>query len=106
MLGVILEIDHSCARVAIIYLSSIMGGSLFVSAFAPKYYTAGASAGVYGLFFSHLSMILLNWNEMDRKRFRLLWLTLYVTLDAGSCLYFEFVRYAHFYTNVRQRHNQ
>lgn len=48
---------------------------------SPREYVVGASAGVYGLLFSHLSTIILNWNEMDRKCCRLFWLIFYIVLN-------------------------
>lgn len=89
ILGVLLEIVHNWKRVAIIYLSSILGGSLFISVLDPQSYAVGASAGVYGLLFSHLSTIIINWNEMDRKCCRLFWLLFYVVFDIGLSLYVE-----------------
>jgi len=70
-------------------LASVLGGSLFISVLGPNTYGVGASAGVYGLLFSHLSTIILNWNEMDRKCCRLFWLLLYITFDIGSSLWIE-----------------
>lgn len=91
ILGVLLEIVHNWKRIAIIYLSSILGGSLFITILSPESYAVGASAGVYGLLFSHLSTIIINWNEMDRKCCRLFWLLLYLTFDIGFSMYLELV---------------
>lgn len=91
ILGVLLEIVHNWKRVAIIYLSSILGGSLFITILDPQVYAVGASAGVYGLLFSHLSTIIINWNEMDRKCCRLFWLLFYIIFDIGFSLYFELI---------------
>lgn len=81
ILGVLLEIVHHCKRISVIYFASVLGGSLFVTVLSPTEYVVGASAGVYGLLFSHLSTIILNWNEMDRKRCRLFWLILYIVIN-------------------------
>lgn len=51
---------------------------------SPRQYVAGASAGVYGLLFSHLATIILNWNEMDRKCCRLFWLLVYIVLNFST----------------------
>lgn len=91
ILGVLLEIVHNWKRIAIIYLSSILGGSLFITILSPESYAVGASAGVYGLLFSHLSTIIINWNEMDRKCCRLFWLLFYITFDIGFSMYLELV---------------
>lgn len=89
ILGILLEIVHNWKRVAIIYLSSVLGGSLFISVLSPESYAVGASGGVYGLLFSHLSTIIINWNEMDRKCCRLFWLLFYLIFDIGYTLYAE-----------------
>lgn len=90
ILGIILEIIHDSKRIAIIYLASVFGGSLFISVLDNKSYTAGASAGGMGLLFSHLSTIILNWNEMNRKCCRLFWLLLYIGLEIGLSFYLGF----------------
>ncbi len=56
---------------------------------SPGLYVIGASAAVFGLLFSHLSTIILNWNEMDRKRCRLFWLVLYILLNFSLELIIE-----------------
>lgn len=91
ILGVLLEIVHNWKRIGIIYLSSIVGGSLFITIFNPQSYAVGASAGVYGLLSSHLSTIIINWNEMDRKCCRLFWLLFYVIFDIGFSLYMALI---------------
>lgn len=90
IVGIPLEIIHQWKRIAIIYFSSVLGGSLFITVLSPQKYVAGASAGLYGLLFSHLSTIILNWNEMDRKCCRLFWLLLYITFDKGLNVLAEF----------------
>ncbi|KAJ6643860.1 Rhomboid-related protein 1, partial [Pseudolycoriella hygida] len=91
ILGVLLEIVHGWKRIAIIYVSSIVGGSLFISVLSPGTYAVGASAGDYGLLFSHLATIIINWNEMDRKCCRLFWLIFYIAFDVGLNLYSELI---------------
>lgn len=81
ILGVLLEIVHNWSRIAIIYIASVLGGSLFITLLSPNHYSVGASAGVYGLLFSHLSTIILNWKEMDKKICRLSLLLLYIIGD-------------------------
>lgn len=90
IVGILLEIIHGSKRVAIIYFSSVLGGSLFISVLSPQTYIVGASAGLYGLLFSHLSTIILNWKEMDRKCCRLFWLLLYIAFDIGINVFVEF----------------
>lgn len=81
ILGILLEIVHNWKRISIIYWASVLGGSLFTTVLSPKVYVVGASAAVYGLLSSHLSTIILNWDQMDRKRCRLFWLILYIVLN-------------------------
>jgi len=83
ILGCLLEIVHHWKRIFIIYMASVLGGSLFITALGPTSYGVGASAGVYGLLFAHLSTIILNWAEMDKKCCRLFWLLFYIALDIG-----------------------
>lgn len=90
ILGVLLEIIHHWKRIAIIYLASVLGGSLFISVL-DNTYTVGASSGVYGLLFSHLATMILNWNEMDRKFCRLFFLLFYIAYDLGLTLYAELI---------------
>lgn len=78
ILGVLLEIVHNYKRISVVYLTSVLGGSLFMTVLSPRTYVVGASGGVYGLLGSHLSTIILNWNQMDWKRCRLFWLLFYI----------------------------
>ncbi|XP_037040919.1 rhomboid-related protein 1-like [Bradysia coprophila] len=87
IVGVLLEIVHGWKRIGIIYVSSVLGGSLFITVLSPQSYVVGASAGVYGLLFSHLSTIIINWNEMDRKCCRVFWLLAYVFYGIGRSVY-------------------
>lgn len=75
------EIIHKWTRIALIYLVSVIGGSLFITVLNPNSYAVGASAGVYGLLFSHLSTIILYWKEMDKKALRLAMLLAYIIID-------------------------
>lgn len=95
ILGILLEMFQGWKRIAIIYFSSILGGSLFITVLRPHIYAVGASAGVYGLLFSHLSTIILNWNETNRKFSRLFWLLLYIIFDVSLSLYLELVPKVH-----------
>lgn len=91
ILGVLLEIVHGWKRIGIIYLASVLGGSMFITVLSPQTYAVGASAGVYGLLFAHLSTIIINWNEMDRKCCRVFWLLAYMTYDIGYSIYVDVV---------------
>lgn len=63
-LGIALEIVHCWWRVALVYLSGVLAGSMGTSLVSPKTFLAGASGGVYALMTAHLSTIIMNWNEM------------------------------------------
>lgn len=86
VLGLLLEIVYKWTRISTIYISSVVGGSLFTTVFSPKSYAVGASAGVYGLLFSHLSTIILNWEGMEKKGLRLFLFLLYIVIDIGFSL--------------------
>ncbi|OXA60344.1 Rhomboid-related protein 1 [Folsomia candida] len=90
ILGVLLEMVHNWKRTSIIYMASVVGGSLLITVMSPTVYGVGASAGVYGLLFAHLSTIILNWTEMDRKCCRLFWLLLYIGYDIAINSYVKF----------------
>lgn len=79
--GVFLEIVHGWKRVAIIYFSSVFGGSLLITALSPEPYSVGASGALFGLIFSHLCAIIINWNEISRKYLRLFLLLAYITFE-------------------------
>ncbi|XP_037035298.1 rhomboid-related protein 1-like [Bradysia coprophila] len=81
MLGVLLEIVHGWLPIAVIYFSSVIGGSLFITLFSPNSYVVGASAGVYGLLSSHLSSIILDWNDWNKKWLRLAMVVFYICLN-------------------------
>ncbi|KAG4071613.1 hypothetical protein HA402_011767 [Bradysia odoriphaga] len=83
MFGVLLEIVHNWLPIAVIYFSSVIGGSLFITLFSPNSYAVGASAGVYGLLSSHLSSIILDWNDWNMKMLRLALVVFYICLDFG-----------------------
>lgn len=102
ILGVLLEIVHNWKRTAIVYFASVLGGSLFITVLRPQIYVVGGSAAVYGLLFSHLSTILLNWNEIRGKFCRFFWLFFYVFFDASFSLYLEIAAKA--YINVISTH--
>jgi len=65
--GVFLEMSQEgwkgSLKVAVIYLSGVIAGSLGTSLADPYTYIAGASAGVYALISAHLATLALNWQE-------------------------------------------
>ncbi len=71
--GLPLEASHGTVRVAIVYLSGVLAGSLGSSTMDPEVFLAGASGGVYALIAAHLATLILNWREdivIMRNRFR------------------------------------
>ena len=77
MVGVFLEMEQSgwigSLRIAAVYMSGVISGSLGQSLTQPRIYIAGASGGVYALIAAHLATIILNWNDdmyILRRRFR------------------------------------
>ena len=73
-MGLPLEMTNGSWRVALIYFSGVLAGSLGSSSFEPKVYLAGASGGVYALIAAHLASLVLNWEEDSlilRRRIRL-----------------------------------
>lgn len=64
-LGTALELVHCWWRVALVYLSGVLAGSMGTSIANPRIYLAGASGGVYALITAHIATIILNWKEME-----------------------------------------
>ena len=67
LVGVFLEMEQvgwkGSFKVALVYMSGVIAGSLGQSLTEPGIYIAGASGGVYSLIAAHLSTLVLNWNE-------------------------------------------
>lgn len=78
ILGILLEIVHGWKRISIIYFLSVVGGSLFATLLDPESYAVGCSGAVYGLLLAHMSTIIINWNEMDRKCCRVFCLSAFI----------------------------
>jgi rhomboid-related protein 1/2/3 len=91
ILGIPLEMVHKNWRVALVYLSGVLAGSLAASISDPKSYLAGASGGVYALIAAHLSNVILNFQEMEFGCFRLLALIVFGTTDFGIAIYDRYV---------------
>lgn len=64
-LGTALELVHCGWRVAIVYLSGVVAGSMGTSVTSPRIFLAGASGGVYALITAHIATIIMNWHEME-----------------------------------------
>ena len=74
IVGVFLEMEQEgwmgSLRVAAVYLSGVLAGSLGTSISEPNTYVAGASGGVYALIAAHLATLALNWKEDSSVRIR------------------------------------
>lgn len=90
-LGIPLELVHNWWRVALVYLSGVLAGSVGQSFFKPHNGLVGASAGVYAVVAAHVATIILNWHEMKYGA-----LQLFVFLIVCSC---------NIYTDVFQNPN-
>ncbi|KAH8408126.1 hypothetical protein KR222_009656 [Zaprionus bogoriensis] len=64
LFGLPLEMVHGSTRIASIYFSGVLAGSLGTSIFDPEVYLVGASGGVYALLAAHLANVLLNYHQM------------------------------------------
>jgi len=86
-LGVLLEMVHKWWRVLIVYFAGVVAGSLATSLTDPDYYLAGASGGVYALITAHMATVILNWSEMELPWVRVIFFSLFCTLDVGLAVY-------------------
>ncbi|XP_075219342.1 rhomboid-related protein 2-like isoform X2 [Lycorma delicatula] len=82
VLGISLEMVHGWWRVLIIYLAGILSGSLATSIFDSKYCLLGASGGVYALITAHFSTIILNWSEMEYRKWLLIVISVLIALNS------------------------
>ena len=65
VLGIPLEMVHGSGRVAIIYMSGVLAGSLATSVLDPGVCLVGASGGVYSLLAGHLGNLVLHYSSMQ-----------------------------------------
>jgi rhomboid-related protein 1/2/3 len=88
ILGVLLELVNQWWRVTLIYLAGVLAGSIGTSIVNPNSLLAGASGGVYALITAHLSIVILNWNEMKPYGvFQMFFFVLYCLVDTGFSIY-------------------
>uniref|UniRef100_A0A915IDX2 tRNA (guanine-N(7)-)-methyltransferase n=1 Tax=Romanomermis culicivorax TaxID=13658 RepID=A0A915IDX2_ROMCU len=87
VLGIPLELVHKYWRIAIVYCSGVIAGSLASSVTDPGSYLAGASGGVYALLAAHCAHLVVNWQEMEFAIVRLLSLLILISMDVGVALY-------------------
>ncbi|XP_017138113.1 protein rhomboid isoform X1 [Drosophila miranda] len=91
LFGLPLEMVHGSTRIACIYFSGVLAGSLGTSIFDPEVFLVGASGGVYALLAAHLANVLLNYHQMRYGVVRLLHILVFVSFDFGFAIY---ARYA------------
>ncbi|XP_055377175.1 protein rhomboid [Condylostylus longicornis] len=91
LFGLPLEMVHGSGRIACIYLSGVLAGSLGTSIFDPDVCLVGASGGVYALLAAHLANVMLNYNSMRYGIFRLAVIFIIASCDVGFAIY---ARYA------------
>ncbi|XP_032573718.1 protein rhomboid isoform X3 [Drosophila sechellia] len=89
--GLPLEMVHGSTRIACIYFSGVLAGSLGTSIFDPEVFLVGASGGVYALLAAHLANVLLNYHQMRYGVIKLLHILVFVSFDFGFAIY---ARYA------------
>ena len=89
LVGLPLEMVHGSARLAIIYLSGVLAGSLGSSVFDRNAVLVGASGGVYALLAAHLANVLLNYHQMQLAALRVL-----AIISVGGCLVLSVARFS------------
>ncbi|KAG5682476.1 hypothetical protein PVAND_011827 [Polypedilum vanderplanki] len=87
LIGAPLEMVHGSVRIACIYLSGVLAGSLSTSIFDTNAYLVGSSGGVYALLAAHLANIMLNYSNMEYGIYRLLAILLFASCDVGFAIY-------------------
>ena len=106
IVGVFLEMEQEgwvgSVRVAAVYLSGVLAGSLGTSLSDPYTYIAGASGGCYALIAAHLATMALNWHEDSAVRIqkvvhkpltRIIRLIFIITLTLHDIGFAIYVRY-------------
>jgi len=74
-------------RVALVYLSGVLAGSLWTSVLHPSVFLSGASGGVYALITAHLGTVVMNFREMTCPWCRLLVVLLVALTDTLVFIY-------------------
>ncbi|XP_064546276.1 protein rhomboid isoform X2 [Drosophila montana] len=91
LFGLPLEMVHGSTRIACIYFSGVLAGSLGTSIFDPEVFLVGASGGVYALLAAHLANVLINYHQMRYGVVRLAFILIFASFDFGFAIY---ARYA------------
>ncbi|VIO91149.1 Uncharacterized protein BM_BM2827 [Brugia malayi] len=90
VLGIPLELVHKFWRIALVYLSGVLAGSLLDYAIDPRTHLAGASGGVYALLAAHIAELLINWAEMEFALYRALVLLVLISSDVSLAIYHRY----------------
>uniref|UniRef100_A0AAF5PQ37 rhomboid protease n=1 Tax=Wuchereria bancrofti TaxID=6293 RepID=A0AAF5PQ37_WUCBA len=90
VLGIPLELVHKFWRIALVYLSGVLAGSLLDYAIDPRTHLAGASGGVYALLAAHIAELLINWAEMEFALYRALALVVLISSDVSLVIYHRY----------------
>lgn len=86
LIGIGLERVHGSLRVALLYTLSGVAGAANVVMFVPRSTVVGASGAIYGLMGVTLANVVVNWDVMPNRWWRLLFSAVLVAQDA--VLYF------------------
>jgi rhomboid-related protein 1/2/3 len=86
LIGIGLERVHGSLRVALLYTLSGVAGAANVVMFVPHSTVVGASGAIYGLMGVTLANVVVNWDVMPNRWWRLLFSAVLVAQDA--VLYF------------------
>lgn len=86
IIGIPLEMVHGSSRIACIYMSGVLAGSLGTSIFDRNAFLVGSSGGVYALLAAHLANIMLNYNNMEYGMIRLLAILLFGELSSSETI--------------------
>uniref|UniRef100_A0A1A9V404 rhomboid protease n=1 Tax=Glossina austeni TaxID=7395 RepID=A0A1A9V404_GLOAU len=97
LLGLPLEMVHGSARLASIYFSGVLAGSLGTSIIDPEVCLVGASGGAYALLAAHLANVMINYHQMRYGVLRLAVILFFASCDVGFAVY---TRYAEDYPAV------
>ncbi|XP_075162410.1 rhomboid serine protease stem cell tumor [Haematobia irritans] len=89
--GLPLEMVHGSGRIACIYFSGVLAGSLGTSIIDPHVYLVGASGGVYALLAAHLANVMINYHQMRYGILRLASILFFASCDVGFAVYGRFV---------------
>jgi rhomboid-related protein 1/2/3 len=100
LIGIPLEMVHGSGRIACIYLSGVLAGSLGTSIFDSNAYLVGSSGGVYALLAAHLANIMLNYSNMEYGIYRLLAILLFASCDVGFAIYSRYESEPSFSTSL------